>query len=55
MIKRNKGKGIECTQQREKRICRAKVKGVVENSNAGTYTKTLSIKKSLHNKYYGKF
>jgi hypothetical protein len=55
MSKKNKGKGVECTQQQEKRTHRGKVKGVVENSNRGTYRKTLSIKKSLHNKYYGNF
>jgi hypothetical protein len=47
MIKRNKGKGIECTQQREKRTRRGKVKGSVQNINAGTYTKNVVYKEIL--------
>jgi ATP-dependent DNA helicase PIF1 len=46
-IKRNKGKIVECTQQREKRTHQGKVKGSIENGSGGTYTKNIVYKEIL--------
>jgi hypothetical protein len=39
-----------CLLKGEKGHNRVKSKGLLKKSNGGTYTKTLSIKKSLHSK-----